>query len=144
VGQLPEGWGSWENSNYLYIDLSNNPGLTGTLPAAWGSAGSNSSTKFKLSMLNMANCSLQGTLPDSWSNMSPGIQTSLILSYNQLNGSIPLSWGQKKAAYNVAEGSGWSQLQLTNNRWVACMRNLLSLLQMVMYAVLITFLVLTP
>ena len=127
VGQLPEGWGSWENSNYLYLDLSNNPGLTGTLPAAWGLAGANSSTRFKLNMLNLANCSIQGTLPDSWSSIAPGIQTSLILSDNKLNGTIPASWGQKKAAYSSTEGSGWSQLLLTNNRCVHWLARLVSL-----------------
>jgi hypothetical protein len=66
------------------LALTDNPGLTGTLPDAWG--GMTEMTKLYLYKNN-----LDGSLPASWGGMTK--MTTLYLQYNHLDvTTVPKSW----------------------------------------------------
>ena len=70
------------------LGITNNPGLTGTLPEAYGKM-----TQMMYLILN--DNRLNGTLPEAWGEMTKMIHLSLHTNI-LLEGSLPLAWGKMK------------------------------------------------
>ena len=95
TGVLPSwngdpGQGALPQLQKLYI--SDNPGLTGTLPEAWGDM-----TKMTYLVLNTNR--LNGSLPEAWGDM---VKLKLLyLQINYLNVTVPKSWDKMTIMTNM-------------------------------------------
>jgi hypothetical protein len=56
-----------------------------------------------------------GSLPDSFRFLSKSVPTSLLLAGNQLQQSVPESWGSRNLYGTGANGSAWDSIVLNNN-----------------------------
>lgn len=83
------------------LDLTDNA-LTGSLPAAWGSAASWQA----LQTLRMSANTLGGILPDTWADPEafPSL-TLLALDNNTLAGPLPVAWGELAGFTNLTVGA---------------------------------------
>lgn len=70
--------------NLLYLNIANNPGLTGAIPEEIGDL-------FRLYALDLSNCSLSGRIPGSLGNL--GNASYIYLQGNQLSGELPYTIG---------------------------------------------------
>lgn len=77
--------GSAQLSQTMVVRMAfdNNSGITGSLPACWGSL-------LLLRSLSAAGTGLSGALPSEWSSMT-GLQT-LLLNDTQISGTLPSTW----------------------------------------------------
>jgi hypothetical protein len=84
TGTLPEAWGDMVEMHTLalYSNL-----LDGPLPEAWGNM-------TKMAVLQLYSNSLDGTLPQSWGNMKE--MTTLSSHNNDIDGTLPEAWGNMK------------------------------------------------
>lgn len=90
TGTLPDAWADPGSFTVLkQLTLSGNPGLFGTLPAAWGA---NIESLPALQHLNVSLTNLSGPLPP-WGPYPQNLKTLTIYG-NSFSGSIPPSWAQ--------------------------------------------------
>jgi hypothetical protein len=95
TGVLPSwngdpGQGALPQLQQLY--LTENPGLTGTLPETWGNM-------TKIMYLDLVTNNLDGSLPESWGGMTKMMH--LYLRNNHLDGSLPASWGNMTKMFDL-------------------------------------------
>lgn len=79
--------------NLLYLNLQNNPGLTGPIPKEIGRLS-------HLYALDLSNCSLSGKIPRGLGNLKNA--TYIYLRRNQLSGEIPYTIGYLSKAFEIS------------------------------------------
>ncbi|KAK9812276.1 hypothetical protein WJX73_009659 [Symbiochloris irregularis] len=84
-GSLP--WGLGKFLNVAHLNLSGNPGISGSLPETWGVAGWD-----HLITLDLSGNSISGKVPASWGRTAMGNLAELRLGGNRLSGSLPQAW----------------------------------------------------
>lgn len=109
-GQVPDFWDQFKNVGI--IQLYNNPGLEGPLPASCGRA----TTTAKNYSLRFDGCNFTGNIPESYATL-PSVCKQFWAKGNKLNGVVPAgvqahaNWANWKAADNILpqqEGYGLS------------------------------------
>ena len=99
-GEVPDFWDKFDNIGI--IQLYNNPGLTGSLPASCGRA----STTAKTYSLRFDGCNFTGNIPESYATL-PSQCKQFYAKNNKLSGVVPAgvqahaNWGNWKAADNI-------------------------------------------
>ncbi len=99
-GEVPDFWDKFDNIGI--IQLYNNPGLTGSLPASCGRA----STTAKTYSLRFDGCNFTGNIPESYATL-PSQCKQFYVKNNKLSGVVPAgvqahaNWGNWKAADNI-------------------------------------------
>jgi hypothetical protein len=100
VGKLPS-WngdsGQGAFSPYIkYLLLTDNPGLTGSIPATF-------STMSNLKTLALSNNSLDGPLPEAWGEMR--MMVNIDLKNNHLQGPLPDAWETMRVIETLSLGN---------------------------------------
>lgn len=99
-GEVPDFWDKFDNIGI--IQLYNNPGLTGSLPASCGRA----STTAKTYSLRFDGCNFTGNIPESYATL-PSQCKQFFAKNNKLSGVVPAgvqahaNWSNWKAADNI-------------------------------------------
>jgi hypothetical protein len=99
-GEVPDFWDQFENVGVL--QLYDNPGLTGSLPASCGRA----TTTAKNYSLRFDDCNFTGNIPESYATL-PSVCKQFYAKGNKLSGVIPAAvqahanWASWKAADNI-------------------------------------------
>ncbi|ORC78967.1 putative surface antigen [Trypanosoma theileri] len=109
IGTLPELDGISHGSISLSsIDLSNNIGITGTLPASW-------SGLIHLRSLNLSNTSIKSTVPNKWEELKS--LEYLSISRASLYGSLPIWDGAKLVKVKRIDFSSNNFSGVLNDSW---------------------------
>lgn len=99
-GQIPDFWDQFKNIGV--VQLYNNPGLEGPLPASCGRA----TTTAKTYSLRFDGCNLTGNIPESYATL-PSVCKQFYVKNNKLSGVIPegvqahANWEAWKPAENI-------------------------------------------
>ena len=99
-GQIPDFWDQFKNIGV--VQLYNNPGLEGPLPASCGRA----TTTAKSYSLRFDGCNLTGNIPESYATL-PSVCKQFYVKNNKLSGVIPegvqahANWEAWKPAENI-------------------------------------------